>query len=396
MKISELTENDVIHIRNKKEAKHVWRLLRKEGFSWHDLGTNTWKTFKECYKQCFNAMCINYFDRCYSDISTYKGRNIIPASKLLKQSISKKDLQKALSKVGEELSSMNERLGKLEAKSEPKTANGIEVHFDEVTEGLPEKWCVLRTPTNHKLINKWAGSQWGEAYYFEPTGYLNSDASTSDTIQEGYTEITFETFKKYVLKEEVKKAVELETGKWYKDDVRKLLFCFSGEYDDDGDPTGYGFVFQRWNNNKDGWKGVKTPATETEVFEALKAEACKQYKVGKTVFDNWSNCKITLNDLTRFDYSNGNLFVLNLNNSKTHLLGSNGQWATIIPQPEIDFSKAGQLVKNSVGDILLTTGEQSHSKFEAIVIKHHLSKKPKIRAAKSCFTLCTEPVTLQN
>ena len=207
MKISELTENDVIHIRNKKEAKHVWRLLRKEGFSWHDLGTNTWKTFKECYKQCFNAMCINYFDRCYSDISTYKGRNIIPASKFLNQSISKKDLQEALSKVGEELSSMNERLGKLEVKSDKVTAiNNVEVHFDEVTEGLPEKWCVLRTPTNHKLINKWAGSQWGEAYYFEPTEYLNSDASTSDTKQDGYTEITFETFKKYVLKEEVKET----------------------------------------------------------------------------------------------------------------------------------------------------------------------------------------------
>lgn len=384
MKISELTSKQQVYIKSNKQLKKFCDAIKLS-------------------LVIIKAPCYYRQNEHGRGFSTKRNPlETIPASKLLKQSISKKYLQKALSKVGEELSSMNERLGKLEAKNEPsQTANGIEVHFDEVTEGLPEKWCVKGN--GHEEITEWFNvngsippynTETDKTYYFH---YPSFDGiTTASGIQHGYTEITFETFKKYVLKEEVKEAVELEVGKWYKDDVRKLLFCFSGEYDDDGDPTGYGFVFQRWNNNKDGWKGVKTPATETEVFEALKAEACKQYKVGKTVFDNWSNCKITLNDLTRFDYSNGNLFVLNLNNSKTHLLGSNGQWATIIPQPEIDFSKAGQLVKNSVGDILLTTGEQSHSNFEAIVIKHHLSKKPKIRAAKSCFTLCTEPVTLQN
>lgn len=330
MKISELTENDVIHIRNKKEAKHVWRLLRKEGFSWHDLGTNTWKTFKECYKQCFNAMCINYFDRCYSDISTYKGRNIIPASKFLKQSISKKDLQEALSKVGEQLSYMNERLGKLEDKSEPKTANGIEIHFDEV-------------------------------------------------------------------KEEVKESVGLGVGKWYtlREDSN-VIACYLGEHRAYG-LNGNGI----WSTDIrmsqiDYWE----PATESEVFEALKAEACKQYKVGQTVFDNWSNCKITLNDLTRFDYSNGNLFVLNMNNSKTHLLGSNGQWATIIPQPEaIDFSKAGQLVEViATGQKWITSGTHTDDVFDGTLIVGSAEYVGQMRKGvlKKYITLCTEPVTLSN
>lgn len=316
----------------------------------------------------------------------------------------KSKIKKLLAK---EMAQYESRITHIEREIAPKldAPASIQPHFDEVTEGLPEKWVVAITDGNKPKLEKW----YQESHCKENlmSGYYVSNSYFIWTgVPSDYTEITFETFKKYVLKEEVKKAVEFEKGKWYKDDVRKRLFCFSGEYDWDGDPTGYGFVYQMWYNNKIGWKGVKTPATETEVFEALKAEACKQYKVGQTVFDNWSNCKITLNDLTRFDYSNGNLFVLNLNNSKTHLLGSDGQWATIIPQPEaIDFSKAGQYFRfQGIGNntIVMSLEGKPYSKksFCGIVIQSDDKSYPVTEKRddwdKKTFTLCTEPVTLKN
>jgi len=77
---------------------------------------------------------------------------------------------------------------------------------------------------------------------------------------------------------------------------------------------------------------TERPATNEEVLEVLSKEAVKHYKVNDFVFDNWSNCKCRINQLTRFDFSYNSLFVLNENNSKTCLL-NNGIWAQII-QPK--------------------------------------------------------------
>lgn len=202
MKISELTENDCIHISTKKEAKGIAKLLIKKNYNITSNGDIV--TWRWIFDKKYPYLTITNLQ---VDVNRKPVENIIPASKFLKQSISKKVLQEALSKVGEELSSMNERLGKLEAKSEPKTANGIEVHIDEVTEGLPEKWCIKLTKENYKVLK--TGYELDS--YIEPFGYHHSDKVNAYNHWEeykvsGYSEITFETFKKYVLKEEVKEA----------------------------------------------------------------------------------------------------------------------------------------------------------------------------------------------
>lgn len=62
---------------------------------------------------------------------------------------------------------------------------------------LPEKWCVEITASNVDVLSKWRGNEdlkCGEIY-----GYLHSDLLWRDDIRES-TEITFDQFKKYVLK----------------------------------------------------------------------------------------------------------------------------------------------------------------------------------------------------
>lgn len=197
MKISELTENDVIHIRNKKEAKGIAELLSGlKSFTTKDIEF----AISSSVSQYGNNACINtnrgehltYGSKPFYKQERYK---VIPASKFLKQSISKKDLQEALSKVGEELSSMNERLGKLEVKSKLKTANGIEIDFDEVTEGLPKNWVLKLKQEYCDSAKKRLG--WKQLVFTD--GWLHSDKVIRGSAFHGYTEITFEQFKKWVL-----------------------------------------------------------------------------------------------------------------------------------------------------------------------------------------------------
>lgn len=65
---------------------------------------------------------------------------------------------------------------------------------------LPEKWCVKTTEVNEPAeVYKWRNGK-----YFAADGYIHNDSEKwwSNCIKPGYTEITFEQFKKYVLKEE--------------------------------------------------------------------------------------------------------------------------------------------------------------------------------------------------
>jgi hypothetical protein len=76
---------------------------------------------------------------------------------------------------------------------------------------LPEKWYVLYSNKEEfDIINKHFNKEW-EYYDGKPRGYHNGDSSNNwidgyykieRLKSEGFTEITFEQFKKYVMKEE--------------------------------------------------------------------------------------------------------------------------------------------------------------------------------------------------
>ena len=61
---------------------------------------------------------------------------------------------------------------------------------------LPEKWCV---EVNEELRNRFG---YCEAYGYHHSIKINDTNKWSDKIKEGFIEITFEQFKKYVLKDE--------------------------------------------------------------------------------------------------------------------------------------------------------------------------------------------------
>lgn len=72
---------------------------------------------------------------------------------------------------------------------------------------LPEKWCVELKNDNWKILFNWAGFTW--EWNMCASKYVFSNKTHGVTNFDNYTEITFEQFKKYVLKEE-----EFKIGDW--------------------------------------------------------------------------------------------------------------------------------------------------------------------------------------
>lgn len=79
---------------------------------------------------------------------------------------------------------------------------------------LPEKWCLLVTKENQEVCNDWrefdAEISVNHYMHNQHPDYSKRGISKAE-IQKGYTEITFEQFKKYVLKENDSKPVESNT-----------------------------------------------------------------------------------------------------------------------------------------------------------------------------------------
>ena len=97
---------------------------------------------------------------------------------------------------------------------------------------LPEKWCVETTASNVDALSKWRGNE--DLKYGEIYGYLHSDLIWRDHMK-GSTEITFEQFKKYVLKTKEMEEREIigyklkENCKQYEEAVLKIMNANWGE-----------------------------------------------------------------------------------------------------------------------------------------------------------------------
>lgn len=72
---------------------------------------------------------------------------------------------------------------------------------------LPEKWCVRRNDENFDIINKWFNENESGAYkgLYDRSGFLCSPCTDKNGVfyhkPQGYTEITFDQFQKYIMKE---------------------------------------------------------------------------------------------------------------------------------------------------------------------------------------------------
>lgn len=81
-------------------------------------------------------------------------------------------------------------------------------HTAELTDSLPDKWCIERTPENSDVVNEWATRQRdGNLSYTSNIGYIHSQAVHTgswgrlfDDPQPGYAEITTDQFNRLVLK----------------------------------------------------------------------------------------------------------------------------------------------------------------------------------------------------
>lgn len=123
------------------------------------------------------------------------------------------------------LSRIENRLDTLEAlTSKEVPTSKIEVHFENVTEGLPEKWCIAITDETIVTVGNWFNENsqtYSKDYHEYKSGYLHypvfiqhgNECHQDTDIQEGYTEITFAQFQKWVPKEEAKEAEPIDFSK---------------------------------------------------------------------------------------------------------------------------------------------------------------------------------------
>lgn len=152
---------------------------------------------------------------------------------------------------------------------------------------LPEKWCIIKNKIeicNWFNISKGRTSSFSlnsrnDTYiHFPPTG----GANVHNTIQSGYTEITFEQFKKYVLKEDFKEQVKeiemrFEVGKWYKFKIDSGTYiCRFNKLDGDIFITDTGHIYNR-TYRQDSSKGRILDINQDKNFKEVPLEEIQQY-----------------------------------------------------------------------------------------------------------------------
>lgn len=135
---------------------------------------------------------------------------------------------------------------------------------------------------------------------------------------------------KKMFPEAFESEVKLEVGKWLKHKEGALIFRT-------GQKSGYGFNHKgNYEDESCSWSFISAPqnweeATEQEVFEALRVEALKRYKVGDWVKSFFHNGNPVL-CISETDFGLNVQKGINCKGTtpKMPVVYSNGQWAEII------------------------------------------------------------------
>lgn len=360
MKLKHLKPNQVIKIENKKEAKAIRRIAKKQGMSHYK---NKLSEMSYPYGVDLEG---NYLD--WGELQGYIDRLFLPASQFLKPSNKKRI--KILEMQVSELMDRNVTI--------PFNQHPIMIHTEMVNDELPEKWCVKH---DRQEVTDYLNIHGENRPYCMPDDKNNyahfpsfyEGCTTSNIIREGYTEITFEQFERLVLKADVSKmestAEQLEVGKWYKHvfDHMSVIFCFNGKF---GNETQYGFdAFSNYSNtigiHEENIKSCIELSSE-EIEAALVNEAKKRYPIGCTFVSVFSGQSDIFNSHDFTYYKSDNTLMYD-----EYGIFHNGKWAEIVSEPEIDWSVSGQLVcfyRLTGIDIIMTSGNHTEYNFTGMVV----------------------------
>jgi len=255
-KLKDLKENECIHISTKREARHIKHLSNCSHKVKLMVGMYFYKVDR-----------INVIVHGITDSYT-----VYPASDFIRPSVK------------EQLRQLSDRVGKLEANTMPVVD---EQHVKELTEP-PEKWAIAINKDTYKLIkNNLVSSLIKDYGYFNYNMLSPSQWFACNGVQNGYTEITFEQFEKWVLKS--KQSV---VGTWRKnpnaDYNQSLYYIESVDTDKEMNPVvSYGFSkLGKWSVSQHRSDSILywTEAPHAEVEAALIGEAKRLgFRTGRVV-----------------------------------------------------------------------------------------------------------------
>lgn len=238
----------------------------------------------------------------------------------------------------------------------------------ELTE-LPEKWCIksaeveLLNYVNKNGVN--AGTYTTDELSMNYAHFPPYHRGTTHVeILQGYTKITFDQFKKWVLKEDEKKEARKDTNNAIEEAIEKPSIREVQ---------------------------VKISSQEEANECAEIAKSCGA-KIG-------SKFSMLFNGMCQYFFVNSSqeCGVYAFNIYKTEI--SIQEYRERFGKPkEIDWSKAGQLVEDSIGTVWLTSGTQNEKTFKGVVIHFEKEKYTgQIReVSKKGVKLRTEPIILKN
>lgn len=213
---------------------------------------------------------------------------------------------------------------------------------------LPDRWCIQVTKENVDIITKWKRTKGCQEYAgnwkrVDHTGNGFNKLNNGDPR----IEITFDQFKKYVLKENTNE-MKLKTNTWYQNQYDKDWYVYrTGNHDNVGFDCGEWTTDNPCFTTDGGWK--ESPKEEIE--KLLINEAKKRYLLGETIIkSNYDNNDYKLHNVSPIKISKEDEDPFGIRGGGAKLY-ANGKWAEVVETPKEVFKE-----EFKIGDFVITKG----------------------------------------
>ena len=149
---------------------------------------------------------------------------------------------------------------------------------------LPEKWYIKCTPESKESLDEWTGFSWKYDYI-----YFNGKSKCwSNTLYDDHTEITFEQFKKYVLKESIENPKEVIPE--YVELLEGFDNTCTGKIFDTNQPIPQ---MSGWSNQWT-WESIFKNNIQRSYFKPSTKEAFDAQNLKSVEIESNSNCETSL------------------------------------------------------------------------------------------------------